>query len=253
MKILAYIRMKLAKPFQGEHLHAAGSSVVISSKVVTKTLGAFSLIPPDPVSLSLNDAQNFIDKALKLKERIVLKKGNATVTSQKYTPEELRALGVKSVDDVLKIDPEAEVVQQIDTDKMYSFIQAGADAMTSLITAVESFANVMIPRDHTEKFIRRKIEIEYDKDQMVRYLRIEDKLEIIGRILSKTDFKGKSYWESFLNIKKLRDDFIHFKQAHAHINEIWNVLVVGLIDSDLQKFYDDTVALIKYLRPEYFD
>jgi hypothetical protein len=29
--------------------------------------------------------------------------------------------------------------------------------------------------------------------------------------------------------------------------------VVGLIDADMQKYYDDAVELIKYFRPEFFD
>jgi len=254
MKILAYLRFKLAEPFQGEHLHEKGAAVVLNSKVVTKTLGIFLLIPPDPVSLSLNDAKNFIDKTLKLKERLSHSISNvATVESKKYTPEQIRVLGLKSVEDILRVDPEAEVIRTIDTEKMYSFIQASADAMTSLMTAVESFANVMIPRDHKEKIIRNKIEIELDKDGIVRKLGVENKLDILGRLLGKTDFKSHAHWQSFLDVKDIRDNFIHFKQAHAHINSIWNPMVVSLIDSDLEKFYNDIILLIKYLKPEYFD
>lgn len=252
MKILAYIRSTLAEPFQGKQLYEKGASVVISNKVVTKTLGTFMLIPPDPVSLSLNDAQNFIDRTLKLKERIVKTK-EVTIFPKKYKTEELEALNLKNVYEVLKIDPEAEVIRQVNPEKIYSFIQSGANTMISLMTAVESFANVMIPKDHKEKVFKKGAEVELDKNGIVRWCSTVEKLEILGRIHNKADFKSKSHWQSFLDIKKLRDDFIHFKQAHAHIDSIWNPMVVGLVDSDLQKFYNDTVTLIKYFRSEYFD
>ncbi len=250
IRIRAYLRTKLAQPY-GKH--KAGAEVAFNSNHKTKTLGEVMIISPDPVSLNLHNAQKHITESVKLKNELLQEKGFTTF-SKKYTPEQLTALGVKNKDEILAVDPDAKFLTHFDQDKLYEFIQHGIDATTALITSVESFVNVVMPYDyivsHTDKDGKVKV---LNKDDIVRQYSIKDKIKLLGKLSGKSDYSQKSFWSSFELVKKVRDDLIHFKQAGKKFPEIWDSILVTLVDTDFEKASDDFVELIKYFRPEYFD
>jgi hypothetical protein len=110
MKIKPYFKSTLAKPFQGKHFHDVGTSVVINTEVRTKSIGDFILMLPDPVSLNLNNAQGFIDKCGKLKERIDKAK-ESTVMSKVLTEEAIRG---RTNEEIKKLDPAADIFRVLD-------------------------------------------------------------------------------------------------------------------------------------------
>jgi hypothetical protein len=112
--------------------------------------------------------------------------------------------------------------------------------------------NLMILHDYTFERINRKDEKEtLDKQQIVRKFSIEDKLEIVAIIKTKTDLKQQSFRNSFKTVKDLRDDIIYFKKMDNNINQMWRPIIESFFDSDLQGFLNDIVSMIGYLNPQY--
>ena len=248
MKVKPYFRTTLAEPFQGKHLHKAGAEVVMNMHIKTKTLGDFIMMLPDPVSLNLNNAQNFVDKCEKLKERIN-KAHKFTVFSKTLTEEKIAG---KSKEEIHSMDPDADFFRELDSDKIFEYIQSSMGVVVSLITAVESFVNLIIPHDYSLKRVNSKGVTEIlDKTTMVRKLSIIDKLELVATIKSKDNLKQQKFWSTFKAIKDLRDDIIHFKKMDNKIDQMWTPIVVSFLDSDLQVFFDETVSLISFLHPDY--
>ncbi|MFM2384026.1 MAG: hypothetical protein RIQ72_598 [Candidatus Parcubacteria bacterium] len=248
MKIKPYFKTELAKPYQGKFLHEAGTSVIMNMLVKTKSVGDFMVMLPDPVSLNLNNAQNFIDKCEKLRERINHAK-EIQVFSKKLTEQEIKA---SSPGRIKELDPEADIFRLLDQDKVFDYIQTSTGMVVSLVTAIESFVNLIIPHDYIHERVNRKGNKEtLDKVKLVRKCSIEEKLEIIASIKNKSNIKVQGFWESFTQIKDLRNDIIHFKKMDDKIDQMWSPIVVFLFDSNLQKLFDNIVELIQYLHPDY--
>lgn len=248
MKVKPYFKTTLAEPFQGKHLHEAGAEVVMNMHVKSKTLGDFIVMLPDPVSLNLNNAQNFVDKCEKLKERIN-KARKFTVFSKTLTEEKIAG---KSKEEIHLMDPDANFFRELDNDKVFEYIQGSMGVVVSLITAVESFVNLIIPHDYSLERVNSKGVTEVlDKTAIVRKLSIIDKLELVATVKGKDNLKQQKFWNAFKTIKDLRDDIIHFKKMDNKIDEMWTPIVISFLDSDLQVFFDETVSLISFLHPDY--
>ncbi len=254
MRIRAYLRTKLAKPYHGKHYHAAGTEVVFNSRVQTKSLGDFLITPPDPVSFSLNNAENLINSAILIKEELS-KSEDKIVYPKKYSLEQLHKIHITTPEQILSIDPSSDVVRNFDSGKIYQFMQNGADSTTALVASVEAFVNIVLPFDYTETIFNKKTgrsEV-LTKDQIVRKFSIEQKLESLANASNLKDFKKENFWATFKEIKRIRNLFIHFKKLDTKIDSLWGPIIIGLIDADLQKFFEDIVSLIKYFRPNHFD
>jgi len=248
MRINPYFRTTLAEPFQAKHSHEAGAEVVMNMHVRSKTLGDFIVMLPDPVSLNLNNEQNFIDKSEKLKERINKVRG-FIVFSKILTEEKIAG---KSKEEIHSMDPDADFFRELDNDKVFEYIQTSMGVVVSLITAVESFVNLIIPHDHSIERTNSKGVVEIlDKTAMVRKLSIIDKLELVATVKGKDSLKQQKFWATFKIIKDLRDDIIHFKKMNDKINKMWTPIVVSFLDSDLQDFFNQTVSMISFLHPNY--
>ena len=224
MKIRPYFKTTLATPFQGKFLHQVGATVVMNTDVHTKSIGDFMIMLPDPVSLNLNNAQGFINKCEKIKERINKAKG-IQVFSKTLNEDSIRGLDINAIK---KLDPEAGVFRTLDNEKVFEYVQSSMGVVVSLITAVESFVNLIIPYNYTHERINKKGESEVlTKEQVVRKFSIEDKLDIVAKIKSKTDLKQQKFWVSFKTAKDLRDDVIHFKKMDNNIKEMWSPIIAS--------------------------
>ena len=247
MKIKPYFKSTLAEPFRGKHLHTVGAEVVMNMVVKSKTIGDFIIMLPDPVSLNLNNAQGFINKCEKLKER-VNKAKQYTVMSKVLSENQIQN---NNIEEIRRLDPNAEVFRVLDNDKVFEYIQSSIGVVVSLITAVESFVNLIIPHDYLLERLNKGVIETLDKATMVRKLSISEKLELVAKIKNKEDLKQQKFWTTFKEIKSLRDQIIHFKKMDNNINEMWSPIVVSFLDSDLQEFFNDTVSMISFLHPDY--
>ncbi|MDB4940246.1 MAG: hypothetical protein JWO40_671 [Candidatus Doudnabacteria bacterium] len=250
MKINPYFRTTLAKPFQGKFLHEAGAEVILNIPINSKTIGNFIIMLPDPVSLNLNNAQAFIDKWVKLKERINKSK-NFTVYSSALSEDDISG---KSQEQIKHLDPNANFYRTLDEEKVFECIQSSIGVVISLITAMEAFVNVVIPHDYILQRTNKRSEKEnLNKDSIVKKLSISEKIILIADIKGKADLKEQVFWSTFHEVKKLRNDIIHFKKTDANINNMWAPIIIGFLDSDLQKFFDHFVIMIDYLHSGYLD
>lgn len=245
MKIKPYFKTKLAKPFQGKHHHPAGASVVMNSSIETKSIGKFIITIPDPVSLNFNNAANFIEKSEKIKQRIDKSK-KVKIFSKNLNENTIKSL---SIEQIKASDKDVKIFRDLENDKVFDYIQATMGIVISLIAAVESFLNMIIPFDYE---IKKEGKI-LDKNKIVRKFSIEDKIELVGKIKNKTNTKQESFWNSFKTVKKLRDDIIHFKKTTSKVDELWTPIIILLFDSDFNKIFSDFVDLINYLEPSYLE
>lgn len=250
MKIKPYFKSTLTKALQGKNFHNAGAEVVMNMEVQTKSLGNFLVMLPDPVSLNLNNAQNFIDKCEKLKERIISSK-RITVFSKILGETDISG---RTNEEIKKLDPEANILRDFDNEKIFEYMQSSMGMVVSLIVGIESFLNLIIPFDYRTVRVNKNGEkINLDKEQIVRKFSIEDKIEIVSEIKHKEDVKQQKFWNTFKEVKDLRDDIIHFKKMDKKIDQMWNPIIVSLFDGNLQRYFDDIVNLINYLEPKYLE
>lgn len=249
MKIKPYISGKLAEPIQGRVYHKKGSLVVISAEVHTKSIGDFLVVIPDPVSLSLNNAKNFLDCCKELRKKIDDSK-ERTIFSKTLSEENIRTLNQKQLK---KFDPALKILRRFNDADVYQYMQNGMGFVISLITAIESFLNLMIPHDYKAKRLNKNgVEETLDKDQIL-WFSIEEKLKLVAEINGNVSIQQEKFWNSFKVVKSLRDDIIHFKNTDKPINEIWNPIIKSLFDSDFEKFFKDVVGLINHLKPGYIE
>ena len=250
MKVKPYFRSTLSEPFQGKHYHEAGTTVVLNAEINTKSIGRFIMMLPDPVSLNLNNAQNAIDRAKTLIERINKSK-KITVFSSILKEDNIRGLSSAQIE---KLDPSATVFRVLSDEKIFEYTQLSMGIVVSLITAIESFLNLIIPSDFTLKRQNKKGEDEIlNKEHIVRKFSIEDKITLVSEDKNRTGLKQQKFWETFKQVKDLRDEIIHFKKMDSKIDTIWTPILVSFFDSDLQEFFNDTVNLINFLEPKYLE
>lgn len=98
---------------------------------------------------------------------------------------------------------------------------AGIDYLESICasvvfaySALEAFANEVIPDEHTFKRERqdKKCIETYNKHQIERHLSLDVKLDkILPEIFKAKSPKGKKIWDKYIELKKLRDRIIHLK------------------------------------------
>jgi hemerythrin superfamily protein len=82
---------------------------------------------------------------------------------------------------------------------------------------------------------------------------LTDKLELMSKIKEKPDLKEQGFWQNYEKVKELRDNIIHFKKPDSKLDEMWSPILTDLLDSNLQEFYDDFVALVVFFRPGFLE
>ena len=100
-------------------------------------------------------------------------------------------------------------------------------------TALEAFANEMIPEDYIWKPSEkdRQDEKEYTKEMVEMCLPLDTKLgEILPGVLDSTSLKGTRAWERYVEMKRIRNRLIHLKDRDRHgtgpeDDTVWGALV----------------------------
>ncbi len=249
MKIKPYFRTKLSEPFQGKYYHEAGASVALTSAIETKSLGKFMVIIPDPVSLNFNNAVNFIERSKQIKQEIDNNK-KMTVFSGKLNEKDIKGLNLNQIKE---LDKDADIFRDLENDKIFDYIQTTMGVVVSLVTAVESFLNMIIPFDYTVEITRQGEKKIIEKNEIVRRFSIEDKIELVEKCKGKTGIKQQKFWNSFKIVKELRDNIIHFKKTDSNLNHLWSPIIDLLFDIDFDKTFVDFVDLVNYLEPAYLE
>jgi hypothetical protein len=135
--------------------------------------------------------------------------------------------------------PDAEAFQYLE-DMMASIIFA--------YTALEAFANEVIPDDYIHTIAARKCSESYSKTQIERSLNLQVKLgEILPQILQVNSPKGRVIWGEFLKLEEIRNSLIHMKTAdRQHIGNDNKSIWGQLMKSPTPCFYPTTKAMIDH-------
>ena len=114
--------------------------------------------------------------------------------------------------------------------------------MTSIVfayTAIESFANELIPEDfiyefHEERSNGLVVVHRYGKGDIERKLSLSQKLsDILPKITKRPSPKGSKTWEGYVTLRRLRDRIIHLKNVDRDYSKagklypdsIWSTLL----------------------------
>lgn len=111
--------------------------------------------------------------------------------------------------------------------------EAMAASVIFAFTALEAFANEMIPEGHVWQSSENhsQDEKEYDKERIEMLLPLDTKLgHILPEVLNCANPKGTRAWERYIELKRVRHRLIHLKDRDRHgsgpdADTVWGTLV----------------------------
>ena len=173
----------------------------------------------DPTILYLTSAKNLLIEIIDLKEQL------------------LELAGVKNYVQTAEV--------------FIKFFPRQSIFITSLFTALEAFNNGQIPDEYTFR-IKRKV---YDKEKIQRYIKFNDKIELIIPDIFKRSFvtDKKMEYESISQIKKMRDEIIHTKNRGKGYAPSYSEIYKDSLSVDFEKVYRATVDYINYYKPNWIE
>lgn len=100
-------------------------------------------------------------------------------------------------------------------------------------TALEAFCNQVIPDDYvyTKKRQDKRCTESYSKDQIERFITLDEKLSTVLPLITDSTFrKGSSLWNDYHNLRTTRDRIIHVKSSDLGVKDgkekiIWEELL----------------------------
>jgi hypothetical protein len=104
-------------------------------------------------------------------------------------------------------------ISTADVPRLYNYFESIQSSVISIYTALESFANIAIPRDYIYTFKNNKgVTESWDKNAIERWQKTSDKLSILlPDILKCESPKSIAEWSSFKELETIRNDIIHQK------------------------------------------
>lgn len=225
-----------------------GSQLSFASSFKTKKFGEFTLLAPNPVHLLLTNTNEIVNRLVS-EENIINECKKITVFSKL-----VNGVNEYSTDELLKLDPSATQIRNLDQDKLYRYLYLGVSCLITLIASVEAFTNQELPHDYkltiTDKNGITKV---LDKKDIETGRRLEEKMELLGQILCKPDFKQQTFWQDFKNIKRIRDEFIHIKTRGSQKVDRNDELFDSIFEFDFIKGKLTIVELINYFINGYIE
>lgn len=123
--------------------------------------------------------------------------------------------------DLMALFRGTEKVTENSLQLFYGFFGLSSSFVTQLMTALEAFVNQKIPLDYIyQKDEANKFTKTYNKDQIQRWVSLDDKISDILNIVDKKNF-AKHYPNRQIhidNLKDLRDNIVHTKSGVAFEN-----------------------------------
>lgn len=158
-----------------------------------------SLPMPSPIAMYLNLSNTQHEKALNLKSNLKLDKGHNSLTNS--------------------------------FDLVTDYIEAYFASVIFSVTALESFCNLQIPNDMVYKKKNNRFTEVYNKEQIERWVSLEDKLTIIlPKAYNVKINKSSKAWHNLKNLLKFRNRIIHIKdvdRSNSSVKDdsIWNMVL----------------------------
>lgn len=227
---------------------AKGSRVAFTSSFKTKIFGNFSLVAPNPVHLLLANFDFLIIEVGK--EAARANESNKIIVFSKLVDGVHR----HTTDELLKLDPKATQIRKLDENRLYNFLHLSFSCLVSLIAAVEAFVNQELPSSYEISTINKKgMNIKLTKSDIEIGKRLEEKIELLGELLNKREYKKQSFWQKFKEIKKLRDNLVHIKTKGSDKVDRNDYLFAALFDLDLTEARNTVVSLTNYFIDNYIE
>lgn len=145
----------------------------------------------------------------------------------------------------------------------YALIQNTMASVVFACTALESFANEMIPDSYVHVIKKKDGDLHCNKEQIERWVSLVDKLgDVLPQSLKVKTPKGAKNWEACNKLIKLRDRIVHMKSSDRKFkgnvrgqNTIW----AHAISDPLPETYSVAKAIMKHFydhllsKPRWFE
>lgn len=128
-----------------------------------------------------------------------------------------------------------------DHQNLFNFFESMIAQIIFSYSAIESFANISIPSDylfnHRSKEGKRET---FDTNKIEKLTNLDTKLSIIlPEILKTANPKGKSVWESYKKLERLRNRVIHLKKIDISSSEWESKTIWGDFVRNQNEDYSD--------------
>ncbi len=109
--------------------------------------------------------------------------------------------------------PQPQGTYPDDHKNLFNFFEFMIGQIIFSYTAIETFSNIMIPKDY--KFsvnqVYPKSSKEWDKDETERNLKLSQKLNLVLPKVLSVDKPDADIWDNFIELEKIRHRLIHLK------------------------------------------
>lgn len=194
--------------------HILTDTKLVIQSFIYKRNGKTLLIPePNPIVIYFSNAQNFLSALIESREEL------------------FEVLNTKN--------PNVSELMNIS----YRFFGLSANYVTSLFNSLEAFINSEIPNDFLYKReSKQKTEI-FNKEQLQRELRFEEKIKKVIPLIKKKKFHEQfsHKYEIIIAFKEFRDDIVHTKADKNNSPNYYQNLFTKALDFD----YNKTIYIVK--------
>lgn len=127
-----------------------------------------------------------------------------------------------------------EEASLLDAHVLYDYLERMSIAVVFGYSAVEAFTNELIPEDAQHETIRRGVVRLYGKEDIERYLSLDEKLDkVLPTITHKRSPRGSTTWQKYIELRRLRDRLIHLKGkdrgkytvSQTQLDSVWSRLL----------------------------
>src|ERR1700720_477032 len=121
---------------------------------------------------------------------------------------------IRDIDPLSLFDKHDQGIWPDDQKELFDFLEELVSHVVFSFTALEAFANEVIPDKFTYTFTVEKTgeKRTYGKDEIERRINLDEKLgTVLPQIFGLSSPKGGAVWEKYKTIKKARDRVIHLK------------------------------------------
>lgn len=234
------VQTTLTKAAKLKYEHSVGTLVTLIDRYIDKVSGKKTwFIPPKVDGLYLEKAKELINEANKKRGIVLASRGS--------------------------VNPKDPVQGDafVDKENLLDFFSLATESVILLYSAVEFLANYSIEKATNLYYNKRKyspifklgvIRFEFKKivtlsQRDILFLRTEEKLKsVLPQHYSCKSPSQKDFWESFMVLKRFRDDVIHATRNKTYgANQAQNSVFAELLAIDLNKLLTDTEQLLGYI------
>jgi hypothetical protein len=132
--------------------------------------------------------------------------------------------------------------------RLYNYLEHIQSSVIAIYTAIESLANVAIPRDYRlERKNNKGVTEVWDKEAIERWYKTSEKVsEILPSILSIESPKKLPLWSTFKELEDIRNDIIHQKTVDKKKHDVDSTFLRRLLQPTIFRAVESGFALISY-------